>query len=83
MVHGVHAGLNNISSSGHWIEDEQIWWKGELTKRKAGESAGRILWAYCELHNAKILLVQKLSIMQQPAGNVDSILFHWTQLELS
>ena len=48
VVHGVHARLSNISSSGHWIENEQFWWKGQLTKRKAGDSAGRILWAYRE-----------------------------------
>ena len=83
MVHGVHARLSNISSSGHWIEDEQFWWRGQLTKRKASESAGRMIWAYRELRNAKPLLVQKLSIMQQPAGNVDSIPFHRSQLELS
>ena len=83
VLHGTHARLSNISSSGTWVEDEQFWWKGKLVKRRAGESAGRILWPYRELRKLKPLLVQKVSIMQQPAGNVDSILFHWSQLELS
>ena len=83
VVHGVHARLNNISQDGKFISDESFWFKGNLVQRKAGESAGKLLLPYRQLKSLKPQLFEAVSVMQQPAANVDSVIFHWSQLELS
>lgn len=83
VVHGVHARLNNISEDGKFISDESFWSKGNLVQRNAGESAGKLLLPYRQLRTLKPQLFEAVSVMQQPAGNVDSVIFHSSQLELS
>lgn len=83
IFHGTHARLSNISESGTFITDESFFWKGRLIERKAGTSAGRLLLPWRKLRASEPALFESISIMQQPAGNVDNIIFAWSQAELS
>ncbi|CAE7717348.1 unnamed protein product [Symbiodinium sp. CCMP2592] len=43
VVHGSHARLNNIDSSGRFLRDETFEFSGKVICRKAGSSAGNLL----------------------------------------
>ena len=60
--------------AGQWLADEEFEYAGQLTTRKAGASAGRILEAYRKIRACEPSLVDGLEIYSQPAAVVDSVI---------
>ncbi len=83
VVSGVHARLSNISAEGKWIEDEEFVYKNKRTVRKAGKAAGRILESFRKIRTLRPELFEGITVMSQPSAFVDSVIFHWNQIELS
>ncbi|CAE7251393.1 unnamed protein product [Symbiodinium natans] len=83
VVHGVHARLSNIDSSGRFIVEESFSWKGKQVVRSAKSYAGKILLSWRQARDKDPLLFEQVSVMSQPSANVDSIIFKWSQEELA
>ena len=83
VVHGAHARLSNIDSSGKFISDESFEFQGRLVVRKAGSSAGRLLLGWRKARDSAPETLRHLSVMSQPSANVDAVIFCWAQAELA
>ena len=83
VVHGTHARLSNIDSSGKFISDESFEFQGRLVVRKAGSSAGRLLLGWRKARDSAPETLRHLSVMSQPSANVDAVIFCWAQAELA
>ena len=77
----VHARLHNISAEGTWIKDEVFEYAGQVIRRQAGQSAGRVLESFRKVRDTKPELLEHLEVYSQPAAVVDSIIQKW-MLEL-
>ena len=77
----VHARLHNISAEGTWIKDEVFEYAGQVIRRQAGQSAGRVLESFRKVRETKPELLEHLEVYSQPAAVVDSIIQKW-MLEL-
>ena len=75
VVHGAHARLSNIDSSGKFISDESFEFQGRLVVRKAGSSAGRLLPGWRKARDSAPETLRHLSVMSQPSANVDAVIF--------
>ncbi|CAE7446362.1 unnamed protein product [Symbiodinium sp. CCMP2592] len=83
VVHGSHARLNNIDSSGRFLRDETFEFSGKVVCRKAGASAGNLLKGWRQARDKDPSLFRQISLMSQPSANVDGIIFAWAQEELA
>ncbi|CAE7778430.1 unnamed protein product [Symbiodinium sp. CCMP2592] len=83
VVHGSHARLNNIDSSGRFLRDETFEFSGKVICRKAGSSAGNLLRGWRQARDKDPSLFRQISLMSQPSANVDGIIFAWAQEELA
>ena len=83
VVPGCHARLSNITESGTWRETESFYVGSKKINHLAGRSVGATLIAYRLAREAQPDLFRKVSVMSQPAANVDSVIFCWAQQELS
>ncbi|CAE7228958.1 unnamed protein product [Symbiodinium sp. CCMP2592] len=83
VVHGSHARLNNIDSSGRFLRDETFEFSGKMICRKAGSSAGNLLRGWRQARDKDPSLFRQISLMSQPSANVDGIIFAWAQEELA
>ena len=84
VVYGVHARLDNISleEPAVWLENETFEAGGVKTVRKAGERVGpKIMKPWRELRANHPELFQGIKVWQQPAANVDSVIFQWQAKE--
>ncbi|CAE6934894.1 unnamed protein product, partial [Symbiodinium sp. CCMP2592] len=75
VVHGSHARLNNIDSSGRFLRDETLEFSGKVICRKAGSSAGNLLRGWRQARDKDPSLFRQISLMSQPSANVDGIIF--------
>ena len=80
---GKHCRLSNISADGKWIRDEKFIYAGVQTERKAGESVGNLMKGWRKLRSQNPELFEKLTVMQQPAAFVDSIIYVWSSEEMA
>ena len=82
VVPGVHARLSNISEDGLWIESETFNVGNKEVRHIKGNSVGATLQGYRRARAKHPDLFTKISVMAQPASNVDSVIFCWAQAEL-
>ena len=75
VVPGAHACLSNIDSDGRFIRTMSFWWQGRLRTHQKGHSAGRLLAPYRAVRDSHPELFANVSVMSQPAANVDAIIF--------
>jgi hypothetical protein len=80
---GKRCRLNNISEDGKWLRDESFIYAGQLIERKAGESVGNLMKGWRKLRSQSPELFEKLTVMQQPAAFVDSIIYVWSAEEMA
>ena len=78
IVAGTHCRLNNVSLEGAWIESEKFWVGNKLTKRVAGKKVGSIMQGWRDLRAKRPELFEGISVMQQPAVVVDSVITTWS-----
>jgi hypothetical protein len=71
--------LSNISDEHTFIKDEIFKVGSKTFERKAGQSAGRLMFAYVELRKKKPELFEGLDFFLQPAGNVDTVIYAWQE----
>ena len=83
VVHGTHARLDNIDSSGRFLKDESFEFAGKLVCRKAGSSAGNLLRGWRDAREQAPHLFTQICVMSQPSANVDGIIFAWSQESLA
>jgi hypothetical protein len=83
VVHGVHARLNNISEDGKWLKSESFIYKNKLVERKEGQSVGNIMSPWRKLRQTHPDLFKSVTVMAQPASNVDSVIMSWAVEEQS
>ena len=84
---GQYARLDNIDADGKFIQDE-VFKVGKSTHcktftRKAGASARGLMATFVKLRAARPELFEGLTIMQQPAGFVDAVLYKWIVEDLA
>ena len=83
VVHGTHARLDNIDSSGRFLKDERFEFAGKLVCREKGSSAGNLLRGWRLARQKNPALFREISVMSQPSANVDGIIFAWSQEALA
>lgn len=83
VAHGVHARMSNISEDGKWMKSESFVYKNKLVERKAGASVGNIMSPWRKLRQTHPELFKTVSVMAQPASNVDSVIMSWAVEEQS
>ena len=77
VVGGVHARLDNISLAGTWVQTEDFVVGNVAVHRRKGRSAGNIMKPWRDLREKSPDLFEGVSLMQQPAAVVDSIIMSW------
>jgi len=80
-VHGVHARLEQLTDEGKWVADEDFWYAGKQTVKKAGDSAKGAMAGWLKLRREQPALFAGLRVWQQPCAVVDQIVWRW-QLQL-
>lgn len=83
VVHGTHARLDNIDSSGRFLKDESFEFAGKLICRQKNSSAGNLLRGWRQARDKDPGLFRHISVMSQPSANVDGIIFAWSQEALA
>ncbi|CAE7388555.1 unnamed protein product, partial [Symbiodinium sp. CCMP2456] len=83
VVHGTHARLDNIDSSGRFLKDESFEFAGKLICRQKKSSAGNLLRGWRQARDKDPGLFRHISVMSQPSANVDGIIFAWSQEALA
>ena len=83
IVAGVHCRLNNISEDGKWITTEKFIVGGKEKIHFAGKSVGNVMVAWRKLRTERPYLFEGISLMQQPAAVVDSVITTWTIMEMA
>jgi hypothetical protein len=83
VVPGAHARLSNISPEGTFLSTAQFRWGSKLVTHQQGHSAGRLLQSWRQVRQLHPELFDRVSVMSQPAANVDSVIFCWAQQELA
>ena len=77
---GQHARLSNLDDEGRFIKTECFEFQGKPVVRRAGTSARGLLrsWVKLRRENADVRrMLEKVEVMQQPAGFSDSIIAKW------
>ena len=77
IVPGVHARLSNITADGRWLKTEKFWIGRKKVVRIAGRKVGLIMQSWRNLRSKCPELFEGISLMQQPAAVMDSILNNW------
>ena len=77
IVPGQHARLDNISSTGRWLQDEQFQYLGVMKQHRKGESTRRALEPWVKLRNRRPELLEHFDVYSQPASNQDNIIMSW------
>ncbi len=72
-----HCRLSNISADGRWLESETFVVNGKEVRRIKGRSVGNVMKPWRDLRARCPELFEGLSLMQQPAAVVDSIIMAW------
>ena len=83
IVGGVHCRLNNISEDGKWIKTEKFIVGGQEKVHFAGKSVGNVMQAWRALRKERPELFEGISVMQQPAAVVDSVITTWSIMEMA
>ena len=83
IVAGTHCRLNNISAEGKWIKNEKFCVGKQMKFHKAGNSVGNTMQAWRDLRAKRPDLFEGISVMQQPAAVVDSVITCWTIGEMA
>jgi hypothetical protein len=83
VVPGVHCRLSNIDDAGCWKKTEKFFVGKKRIVRRAGTSAGNCMRAWRDLRLKCPELFADVSIMQQPAAVVDSVITTWSLQELA
>ena len=83
IVGGTHCRLSNISLAGKWIKDEKFYVGKNLKYHKAGNSVGNIMKSWRDLRDQRPDLFEGISLMQQPAAVVDSVITTWSIMEMA
>ena len=83
VVPGVRCRLSNIDDEGRWRKTESYRVGQKTIVRRAGASAGNAMKAWRDLRLKRPELFADVSIMQQPAAVVDSVITAWSLQELS
>ena len=77
---GPHQRLSNLDDEGKYIEDDQFQVGDYIIQHKKGEQC-KSMKAFISLRKEHPSLFQKISVMQQPSSNLDSILMKWVAIE--
>jgi hypothetical protein len=83
IVAGVHCRLNNISEDGKWIKTEKFIVGGKEKVHFAGKSVGNVMQAWRALRQERPELLEGISVTQQPAAVVDSVITTWSIMEMA
>ena len=77
---GTHGRLSNLDDEGRFIKTECFEFQGKPVVRRAGTSARGLLrsWVKLRRENEDVRrMLEKVEVMQQPAGFSDSIIAKW------
>ena len=77
---GPHQRLSNLDDEGKYIEDDQFQVGDFIIQHKKGEQC-KSMKAFIKLRKEHPSWFQKISVMQQPSSNLDSILMKWVAIE--
>ena len=77
VLPGQYCRLNNLSSHGTFLEDEQFEVGGKLVTRKAGTSAKGLMNSYVKIRSSHPQLFEHIDLYQQPAAVIDGVLLQW------
>ena len=83
VVGGTWARLNNISADGKWLKTERFVVAGQEKVHYAGKSVGNVMQSWRDLRQKCPELFEGISVMQQPAAFVDSIITTWCIMEMA
>ena len=83
VVYGTHCRLDNISQTGHWLEDEVFEYAGKTVVREKGQKASTLLmknWRALRARKPELFADGQVLVWSQPCAVVDSVIYRW-QLE--
>ncbi len=87
IVPGAYGRLSNISPEGTYLKNEVFVVRGKEVRRLAGHSCGNLLKPWRDLRDhgtpEQRAMLEKLSIMSQPAGFTDGVIVSWIIEELA